>query len=165
VTRLGNTDAQTIWLVLVCVVAAASARSWAPVVVGVVGGGGIGVVIVIAKRLVGRQRPALPYAVMHVDGFSFPSGHATGAAAVGLLGAWMLSRWVIRPWPTRVAVWAATVAMIGLIGFSRCYLGVHFVTDVLAGWLLGAGWAGSVILLASWWSRATSPTPESAQRG
>ena len=164
VSRVGNTDAQTVWLVLVCVSAAVLARSWVPVVVGVVGGGGIGAVIVIAKTLVGRQRPPLPDAVMQVDGFSFPSGHATGAAAIGLLGAWMLCRWVVRQWPAQVAVWAATIAMIGLIGFSRCYLGVHFVTDVLAGWLLGAGWAGAVILLASWWSRAMSPPRGSAQR-
>ena len=47
--------------------------------------------------------------------------------------------------------WAVTSALVSMIGFSRPYLGVHFVTDVLAGWLLGAAWAGSVILLASWW--------------
>ena len=157
VTRLGNVDAQTAWLALVCVICAVSARTWVPVLIGAAGGGGIALVIVVAKELVGRQRPALPYAVMHVDGFSFPSGHATGAAAVGLLGAWMLCRWVVRRWATQVAVWATTISMIGLIGFSRCYLGVHFVTDVLAGWLLGAAWAGLVILLASWWSRAQSP--------
>ena len=164
VSRLGNTDAQTVWLVLVCVIAAVLARSWVPVVVGVVGGGGIGVVIVIAKTLVGRQRPASPYAVMTVDGFSFPSGHATGAAAIGLLTAWVLCRWVVRQWPAQVAVWAAAVAMIGLIGFSRCYLGVHFVTDVLAGWLLGAAWAGTVILIGSWWPRAAAPPRGSVQR-
>ena len=165
VTRLGNVDAQTVWLVLVCAVSAVWARTWVPVLVGVAGGGGIALVIVAAKELVGRQRPALPYAVMPVDGFSFPSGHATGAAAVGLLGAWMLCRWVVRRWAAQVAVWATTISMIGLIGFSRCYLGVHFVTDVLAGWLLGAAWAGSVILLASWWSRAKSPPDRSVQRG
>ena len=164
VTRLGNLDAQTVWLALVCVVSAVRARTWVPVLVGAAGGGGIALVIVVAKQLVGRQRPALPYAVMPVDGFSFPSGHATGAAAVGLLGAWMLCRWVVRRWAIQVAVWATAVGMIGLIGLSRCYLGVHFVTDVLAGWLLGAAWAGSVILLASWWSRARSPEHRSAER-
>ena len=88
----------------------------------------------------------------------------TGAAAIGLLTAWVLCRWVVRQWPAQVAVWAAAVAMIGLIGFSRCYLGVHFVTDVLAGWLLGAAWAGTVILIGSWWPRAAAPPRGSVQR-
>jgi undecaprenyl-diphosphatase len=64
-------------------------------------------------------------------------------------------------------VWAVTVVVIALIGFSRPYLGVHFVTDVLAGWLLGAGWATAVILAASWWSRTapTAPTYSAALGG
>lgn len=153
-TRAGNADAQTLWLALVCAMAALAARTWAPVLIGAAGGLGISLVILVAKSLVGRQRPPLPYAVMPVQGFSFPSGHATGAAAVGLLSAWMLCHWVIHRWPAQVAVWTSTVVMIALIGFSRCYLGVHFVTDVLAGWLLGAGWAAAVILVASWWAGA-----------
>lgn len=98
-----------------CVLAAVRARSWLPVLVGVAGGGGVGLVIVIAKHLVGRPRPGLPYALIPAPGFSFPSGHATGAAAVGILGAWMLCRWVIRRWAIQVAVWAATVTAIVLI--------------------------------------------------
>ncbi|HOB48017.1 MAG TPA: phosphatase PAP2 family protein [Mycobacterium sp.] len=160
-TRMGEVDAQTVWLTLVCVLAAVRARSWLPVLVGVAGGGGVGLVIVIAKHLVGRPRPGLPYALIPAPGFSFPSGHATGAAAVGILGAWMLCRWVIRRWAIQVAVWAATVTAIVLIGFSRPYLGVHFLTDVLAGWLLGAGWAVTVVLAVSWWSRAR-PVPQEA---
>lgn len=57
VTRMGEVDAQTVWLTLVCVLAAVRARSWLPVLVGVAGGGGVGLVIVIAKHLVGRPRP------------------------------------------------------------------------------------------------------------
>ena len=150
VTRLGNADAQTLWLTAVCLAATARSRSWAPILTGLAGGVGIALVIVVAKRLVGRHRPPSPWAVMPVDGFSFPSGHATGAAAVGLLSAWILSYWVVGRWAVQVAVWATVIATIGLIGFSRCYLGVHYVTDVLAGWLLGAAWAGSVMLLAFW---------------
>ena len=76
-----------------------------------------------------------------------------------MLSAWMLCRWVVHRWAVQVGVWAVTVVVIGLIGFSRPYLGVHFVTDVLAGWLLGAGWATAVIVAASWWSRTASPPP------
>ncbi len=67
------------------------------------------------------------------DGFSFPSGHATGTAAVALMCAWMLSRWVITSWAARVAAWSVAVAVTGAVGFSRVYLGVHYVSDVLAG--------------------------------
>jgi undecaprenyl-diphosphatase len=151
-TRMGELDVQAVWLTLVCVVAALRGRSWLPVLVGAVGGGGIGLVIVIAKHLVGRPRPDLPFALIPTPGFSFPSGHATGAAGVGLLAAWVLCRWVLHRWPLQVAVWGATAVAIVLIGFSRPYLGVHFLTDVLAGWLLGAGWTVTVILAASWWS-------------
>ena len=151
ITRIGNTGAQTACMALVCVLAVIRGRSRLPIVVGLIGGLGIALVIVVAKHLVGRPRPPQPYALLSPNGLSFPSGHATGAAAVGLLCAWMLCRWVVRRWPNQVAVWAVTSGLVSMIGFSRPYLGVHFVTDVLAGWLLGAAWAGSVILLASWW--------------
>jgi undecaprenyl-diphosphatase len=62
---------------------------------------------------------------------------------------------VVGRWGVQVGVWAVTVALIVLIGFSRVYLAVHYPTDVLAGWFLGAAWAGVVILLAEWWSTTT----------
>ena len=57
-----------------------------------------------------------------------------------------------------MAVWSIAIGVTGAVGFSRVYLGVHYVSDVLAGWLLGAAWAGTVILVGSWWeaTRATS---------
>jgi membrane-associated phospholipid phosphatase len=42
-----------------------------------------------------------------------------------------------------------------VMGFSRVYLGVHYVSDVLAGWLLGAAWAGAVMVVGSWWLQVT----------
>lgn len=153
VTHLGDAITQALWLALVCAVAAWRARSWLPAVIGAVGGVGIAVIIATAKTLVSRQRPDPPFALVHSHGFSFPSGHAAGAAAVGLLSAWMLCRWVVHTWAAQVAVWTLTLTTVALIGFSRPYLGVHFVTDVLAGWLLGAAWAGAVINVTAWWRR------------
>ncbi|MCB1290225.1 MAG: phosphatase PAP2 family protein [Mycobacterium sp.] len=159
ITHLGDAPTQALWLTIVCAVAAWRAHSWLPVILGLVGGVGIAVIIATSKTLVGRQRPDPPFALVNSHGFSFPSGHAAGAAAVGLLSAWMLCRWVVRPWAGQVAVWALTLAVVGLIGFSRLYLGVHFVTDVLAGWLLGAAWAGAVVNVTAWWYRPTPIRP------
>jgi undecaprenyl-diphosphatase len=156
-THLGDPPAQAIWLIVVCTASAWRARSWLPVILGLVGGVGISVVLVTAKNLVGRRRPDPPFALVDSHGFSFPSGHAAGAAAVGLLCAWMLCRWVVHRWAGRVAVWVLTITAIIVIGFSRLYLGVHFVTDVLAGWLLGTAWTATIIIVTSWWSPPTPP--------
>jgi membrane-associated phospholipid phosphatase len=52
------------------------------------------------------------------DGYSFPSGHATGIMVVVLLSAWMLTRWVIRSWNRYVLVWTATALLAGVAGAS-----------------------------------------------
>lgn len=137
--------------VLTIVAAAWRSRSWAPVVFGLVGGGGITVVLFTAKALVIRDRPPIPFAVISVDGFSFPSGHAAGIAVGVGITAWLLTRWLITWWNGRVVVWTVAIGVAGVMGFSRVYLGVHYVSDVLAGWLLGAAWAGAVMVIGSWW--------------
>lgn len=152
VTAVGNPTSLAVILALVCGVAVWRSRTWLPAVLGLIGGGGIGLVIATAKTLVGRDRPAQPFAVVVEDGFSFPSGHASGTAVVALLCAWVLSRWLIVSWPIRVAVWSIAIGLTGAVGFSRIYLGVHFLSDVLAGWFLGAAWAGAVMLVGSWWA-------------
>jgi undecaprenyl-diphosphatase len=151
VTLLGNWEFIGTGAVLVTAIVVWRSRKWLPAVLALVGTCGIGLVIAAAKAIVGRSRPDSPYAVVSEDGFSFPSGHATGTAAVALICAWMLTRWVLTSWAARVAAWAVAVAVTGAVGFSRVYLGVHYVSDVLAGWFLGAAWAGSVMLVGSWW--------------
>lgn len=126
-------------------------RSWRPVVLAVVAGAGVPLVLFTAKALVGRNRPPLPLALVDADGYSFPSGHATGTAAITVISAWLLTRWLIPWWTGRVAVWAVAIGWVFLIGFSRVYLGVHYLSDVLSGWLLGLARAGTVMLLGSWW--------------
>ncbi len=94
-----------------------------------------------------RARPDLIEHLDHVSSASYPSGHATSAAAVYLLLAWFApARW-------RPLGWALAAAMILLNGFSRIMLGVHWASDVVGGTMLGAAFA----LLGAWWaSRATS---------
>jgi undecaprenyl-diphosphatase len=133
---------------------AGARRSFLPLLLGILGAGGTALVVAIVKVWVGRPRPPLPVAAVSEHGFSFPSGHATGAAGVVGLSAWMLTRWVVRRWRRRVGVWTAGLLLVGGIGLSRVYLGVHYPSDVFGGWTVGAAWAAAVGVGGAWWERA-----------
>jgi phosphatidylinositol-3-phosphatase len=117
--------------------------SWRPL--ALLGGAAAGawVVQVAVKRLVERPRPPIGLALSHTTGFAFPSGHATDAAAVYGMLALLLVR------PGRRAASAVTLAgavgLVALVGLSRLYLGVHWLTDVLAGLGIGAVWILTLI--------------------
>ncbi|MGO8966949.1 phosphatase PAP2 family protein [Mycobacterium sp.] len=138
--------------VTVCAAAAWRSRSWLPVATVAIGLAGFALAVTVVKLEVARQRPPLPYAVMAVDGYSFPSGHALGVTIAALISAWVLDHWLIRSWNGRIAVWTTAIVIIGGVGFSRVYLGVHYPSDVIAGWLLGAIWAGALLTCAGMWS-------------
>lgn len=94
----------------------------------------------LAKDLVDRPRPDLvPHGDMALSA-SFPSGHAMLSAATYLTLAGVATRMLADPRPGRCAIVLA-LALTGLVGASRVHLGVHWPTDVIAGWLGGAGWA------------------------
>jgi membrane-associated phospholipid phosphatase len=99
---------------------------------------GGGLVDTIVKVAVGRPRPQVEEPILEAFGKSFPSGHSM--QAVVCYGALLL---VFLPlldgWKRRLAIGAALTLML-LIGFSRLTLGVHFVSDVLGGYALGAAW-------------------------
>ncbi|HUO56477.1 MAG TPA: phosphatase PAP2 family protein [Candidatus Paceibacterota bacterium] len=90
----------------------------------------------LLKILVARQRPPLSVAGIDAPGFSFPSMHAACAMAVYGFLAYMILK-LLHP-PHHRAPWVAMITiLIILIGFSRLYLGVHYPSDVIAGYFIG----------------------------
>ncbi|WP_374405432.1 phosphatase PAP2 family protein [Pelagerythrobacter sp.] len=92
------------------------------------------------KLLVGRERPQIVPHLMEVGGQSFPSGHSFNAAVVYIAMALAFAA-MSRRQAVRVTVIAAAMLISAMVAWSRVLLGVHFPTDVVAGWLGGAGWA------------------------
>jgi len=108
------------------------------------------------KLAMARERPELLEPIIVELGFSFPSGHsALGMVAYGVLAV-LISRSRL-PLSVRRAAIVGLVVVIGLIGLSRIWLGVHYPTDVLAGWTAGA----VVVLAYATLTRRVSPAPAS----
>jgi undecaprenyl-diphosphatase len=92
-----------------------------------------------------RARPTAFFGVAP-SSYSFPSGHALCSLCFyGVLAGLLSARIKSLPW--RIAVWAAAAVLIIAIGLSRIYLGVHYPSDVLAGYLAATVWVGTVIVL------------------
>ena len=94
------------------------------------------------KLVFHRPRPELAF--VHLDTYSFPSGHASGSAAIYALLAVLVARRLGLG--GRLLVGIATVALLLVIGFSRLYLGAHYLSDVLAGLSLGLAWTAGWLL-------------------
>lgn len=119
---------------------------------------GVAVLGSALKALFDRSRPEI---VPHLTSFanaSFPSGHSASAAAVYFTLAAMLSRNAERP-RERLFIALVAVGLVALVGFSRVYLGVHYPTDVLAGWSFGAAWASLVLLGARYFGSSAVNRP------
>ena len=99
---------------------------------------GVGLTTRYGKTFIGRERP-VDVAYYAAEHFSFPSGHATTAVALYGLLAYFLYRHYHTHAQRNLLLWLAGGLML-VIGFSRIYLGVHYLSDVLAGFLLGALW-------------------------
>lgn len=96
---------------------------------------------VALKHLVRRARPIVEQPLLVLDTYSFPSGHATGTAALyAFTAAWLLSRLRGRSAALRGAVLAGCIVMPLWVSVSRVYLGVHHASDVLAGMVVGTLW-------------------------
>jgi undecaprenyl-diphosphatase len=104
---------------------------------------GIEILFSVLKLAFHRPRPELAY--VHLDTYSFPSGHAAGSAGIYALLFYLAAKRVsIRG---RLLLALAWVVLVGLIAFSRLYLEVHYLSDVLAGITLGAAWAAGCLFI------------------
>lgn len=125
------------WLVL--------RRTWWTAAWVLVAAGLVGSLNELLKELYGRQRPQFAEGGARYESLSFPSGHASGIAAlvtVALVLAWPLLA------PAARRGWLAVgVALAVLVGGTRIGLGVHFLSDVVGGWAFGTGWTLLVALL------------------
>jgi YegS/Rv2252/BmrU family lipid kinase len=113
----------------------------------------VSVTTALIKQVVGRERPVWDDPIQVLHSFSFPSGHSSGiVAAMGV--AIVLTRMLVRRRGVRRLVVGLAVLMALLVGLDRIFLGVHNLSDVLAGYLLGGG----IVLL---WLALYDPTPRS----
>jgi undecaprenyl-diphosphatase len=128
-------------------------KNWreAGLVVVVVGGGRL--LGTVAQNAICRTRPPQASALIPLPKtFAFPSGHSiTATLLYGLIG-FLLWQALREPWQRVLAV-VACGALIVAIGLSRIYLGVHWPSDVLAGWLLGGAWVSLVCGAYLSWKR------------
>lgn len=114
----------------------------------------------ILKAAIDRPRPRLVTHLTEVSSASFPSGHSAMSAATYLALGMLLAR-AHEQRRVKVYLVCAMAFVVFLVGVSRVYMGVHWPTDVLAGWALGTLWAIAIWTLA-WWLESRRATRRSS---
>lgn len=147
ITRLGDTAT----LVALCIVVALvllALRRHMLMLVWVLAVAGNGALNVALKALFARARPVHDGGALLAHGYSFPSGHSSGAVvAYGML-AFVLLRVLPKAWHLPVVLLATAIAFS--VGSSRIFLHVHYPSDVLAGFASGAAWLAVCLVAAAW---------------
>jgi undecaprenyl-diphosphatase len=145
VTWLGSSVVLVPLLVAVGAFFLVRRRDWRPGLALVAAFGGAVILSNVVKPIIERPRPPAEHLIGQASGFSFPSGHTTGAIALwGMLAALV---WARGSTAARGLAWPAAVVIVGAVGASRLYLGAHWFTDVLGGYALGGLWLA--VLLAA----------------
>ncbi|MDQ3881292.1 MAG: phosphatase PAP2 family protein [Chloroflexota bacterium] len=158
-TDLGSTWAVTLIAAVLFVVLAVRRAPW----LGIVSAATIAVVALgnsTIKLVLGRARPEVVGATLVEPGFSFPSGHALmSATAYGVLAVLVLRSRLPRP--ARAAIVVGLIGISFVVGATRVYLGVHFVTDVVGGWIAGA----VIVLLYARGTQSLTPAGDAPATG
>jgi undecaprenyl-diphosphatase len=98
----------------------------------------------VLKVSFARARPVPFFDTPLPHSYSFPSGHSLFAACFYGVLAWLIAA-KIRKYPLKISIWTVAVLLILLIGLSRIYLGVHYPSDVLAGYAASIVWVLTII--------------------
>jgi undecaprenyl-diphosphatase len=151
ITSLGSVTVLTIVVVLTMGYLLLDGKKAAALLVLISVAGG-GMLNRLMKGLFDRERPDIVPHLVNETSLSYPSGHAMASAVTYLTIGVMLARTQQRP-ALKVYFFTAAVTLSLLIGSSRVYLGVHWPTDVLAGWTAGSAWAMGIWVIASWLHR------------
>ena len=109
------------------------------------------------KEFFGRDRPPEIYRASDILNASFPSGHALLSAVVFLTLGAMLAQ-AAKGRALRIFIMGAAIVLVLVVGLTRIYLGVHWTTDVLAGWSAGAAWATLCWLAGLWLKQRRQPS-------
>ena len=120
-------------------------RSRTPLVLVLIAAAGSLAMTTTGKALIGRARPPLSQAVPPYETSpSFPSGHTLNATVITAVLVYLLLRRLESAWARATAIVVGAVFVLSM-GLSRVFLGHHWLTDVVAGWALGLGWASAVV--------------------
>jgi len=157
VSNLGGTAGMTVLTVLGVGLLGWKGRYRDAVVVAVAGAVA-GPLVNGFKHLYARQRPPMATQLVLEPTYALPSGHSlSSTVVVGILA--VVTIRALHSTVQRVLVGCAATAVVVTIGVSRLYLGVHWLTDVLAGWLLGGAWLSLCVAALLLGPATTTPPP------
>jgi undecaprenyl-diphosphatase len=157
VTEIGSTVSMTVIAIATIIFLLIKRRRGDALLVGVVAAGA-GLLVTVGKATVGRQRPPADYRLVTETNESFPSGHALASAAIlGVVLVVLLPS--VRSRVARIWILIGVGLFVLAIGLSRLYLGVHWATDVLGGWVTGLAWLALCLTVRQVW-RKTRGRPE-----
>jgi undecaprenyl-diphosphatase len=144
-THLGGPLGMTIIASLITILMVWRWRSRTPLILMLIAVAGSLAMTTVGKAVVGRARPPLSEAVPPYEyAFSFPSGHALNSTVIAGMVAYLVIRRLKTQWARVLSVVLAVLWAVAM-GLSRVFLGHHWLTDVMFGWLIGAAWLALLI--------------------
>ena len=158
ITRLGSWNVIVLGIA-VCEIAFVRIKWWRAAVWLLVGMVGASILDTALKTAFHRTRPSIFFGALPKS-YSFPSGHALiSFCFYGIVAALVTAR--LRNRAVRVATWISAALIVLAIGFSRIYLGVHYPTDVVAGYCAATFWIGALVSADRFWQPMRTRHPPS----